>query len=149
MSTGLGSFGLYLPAAAVGYFAARAALALVLGACIGAERQWRQRGAGLRTNALVALGAALFEGLAVVIEGEHGADPTRIAAYIVSGVGFLGGGVILRHGMTVTGINTAATIWCSAAPQPAPRCWPPGQSGPSREPGADRGCLPASTLSIA
>jgi putative Mg2+ transporter-C (MgtC) family protein len=115
MSTGLGSFGLYLPAAETGYFAARAALALVLGACIGAERQWRQRGAGLRTNALVALGAALFEGLAVVIEGEHGADPTRIAAYIVSGVGFLGGGVILRHGMTVTGINTAATIWCSAA----------------------------------
>jgi putative Mg2+ transporter-C (MgtC) family protein len=93
----------------------RAGLALVLGACIGAERQWRQRGAGLRTNALVALGAALFEGLAVLIEGEHGADPTRIAAYIVSGVGFLGGGVILRHGLTVTGINTAATIWCSAA----------------------------------
>jgi putative Mg2+ transporter-C (MgtC) family protein len=115
MSTGLGSFGLYLPAAETGYFAARAALALALGACIGAERQWRQRGAGLRTNALVALGAALFEGLAVLIEGQHGADPTRIAAYIVSGVGFLGGGVILRHGMTVTGINTAATIWCSAA----------------------------------
>lgn len=111
----MNSFGLSVPTAATGYFAARAALALLLGALIGAERQWRQRGAGLRTNALVALGAALFEGLAVFIEGERGADPTRIAAYIVSGVGFLGGGVILRHGMNVTGINTAATIWCSAA----------------------------------
>jgi putative Mg2+ transporter-C (MgtC) family protein len=115
MSTGLHGFGLSVSAAAVGYFTARAILALVLGACIGAERQWRQRGAGLRTNALVALGAALFELLGVLIQGEHGADPTRIAAYIVSGVGFLGGGVILRHGMNVTGINTAATIWCSAA----------------------------------
>lgn len=83
---------------------------LILGLRDGLVREWRQRGAGLRINALVALGAALFEGLAVVIEGEHGADPTRIAAYIVSGIGFLGGGVILRHGMTVTGINTAATI---------------------------------------
>jgi putative Mg2+ transporter-C (MgtC) family protein len=115
MSTGLDSFGLPVSAAETGYFAARAGLALALGACIGAERQWRQRGAGLRTNALVALGAALFEMLAVFLEGDHGADPTRIAAYIVSGVGFLGGGVILRQGMNVTGINTAATIWCSAA----------------------------------
>ena len=115
MSTGLHSFGMSVPAATIGFFTARAALALLLGACIGAERQWRQRGAGLRTNALVALGAALFELLAVSIEGEHGADPTRIAAYIVSGVGFLGGGVILRQGMNVSGINTAATIWCSAA----------------------------------
>ena len=115
MSTGLHDFGLPFAGPQIGYFAARAALALVLGACIGAERQWRQRGAGLRTNALVALGAALFELLAILIEGEHGADPTRIAAYIVSGVGFLGGGVILRQGTSVTGINTAATIWCSAA----------------------------------
>jgi putative Mg2+ transporter-C (MgtC) family protein len=115
MTSGLHGVGIPLPAAQIGYFAARAALALVLGACIGAERQWRQRGAGLRTNALVALGASLFELLAVLIQGEHGADPTRIAAYIVSGVGFLGGGVILRQGTSVTGINTAATIWCSAA----------------------------------
>lgn len=115
MNAGLHTFGLSVSASETGYFAARAALALVLGAFIGAERQWRQRGAGLRTNALVSLGAALFELLAVFIEGERGADPTRIAAYIISGVGFLGGGVILRHGMNVTGINTAATIWCSAA----------------------------------
>ncbi len=115
MSTGLSSFSLPVSAAETAYFLARAALALALGAGIGAERQWHQRGAGLRTNALVALGACLFELLAIFIEGERGADPTRIAAYIVSGVGFLGAGVILRHGLTVTGINTAATIWCSAA----------------------------------
>jgi putative Mg2+ transporter-C (MgtC) family protein len=96
-------------------FAARAAVALILGALIGLERQWRQRMAGLRTNALVALGAALFELLAVMMTGQHGVDPTRIAAYVVSGIGFLGAGVILRDGVSVRGINTAATIWCSAA----------------------------------
>ena len=104
-----------LPAADVGYFAVRAAVALVLGAAIGLERQWRQRTAGLRTNALVALGAALFEVFAVFLTGADGADPTRIAAYVVSGIGFLGAGVILRDGIHVRGINTAATIWCSAA----------------------------------
>ena len=65
-----------LPAVSVGYFAARAAVALVLGAAIGLERQWRQRTAGLRTNALVALGAALFELFAVLMSGAHGVDPT-------------------------------------------------------------------------
>jgi putative Mg2+ transporter-C (MgtC) family protein len=104
-----------LPAASIGYFTARAAVALVLGAAVGLERQWRQRTAGLRTNALVALGAALFELFAVLLSGQHGVDPTRIAAYVVSGIGFLGAGVILRDGIHVRGINTAATIWCSAA----------------------------------
>jgi len=104
-----------LPAVSVGYFAARAAVALVLGAAVGLERQWRQRTAGLRTNALVALGAALFELFAVLLSGARGVDPTRIAAYVVSGIGFLGAGVILRDGIHVRGINTAATIWCSAA----------------------------------
>jgi putative Mg2+ transporter-C (MgtC) family protein len=96
-------------------FAGRAAVALALGAVIGVERQWRQRMAGLRTNALVALGAALFELFAVLMSRQQGADPTRIAAYVVSGVGFLGAGVILRDGVNVRGINTAATIWCSSA----------------------------------
>jgi len=104
-----------LPAASVRFFAARAALALALGAAVGLERQWRQRTAGLRTNALVALGAALFEEFAVLLSSQHGVDPTRIAAYVVSGIGFLGAGVILRDGIHVRGINTAATIWCSAA----------------------------------
>jgi putative Mg2+ transporter-C (MgtC) family protein len=79
------------------------------------RRQWRQRTAGLGTNALVALGAALFELFAVLLSRQHGVDPTRIAAYVVSGIGFLGAGVILRDGVHVRGINTAATIWCSAA----------------------------------
>jgi putative Mg2+ transporter-C (MgtC) family protein len=104
-----------MSAASIGYFAARAAVALILGALIGLERQWRQRNAGLRTNALVALGAALFELFAVLMVGAHGVDPTRIAAYVVSGIGFLGAGVILRDGVSVRGINTAATIWGSAA----------------------------------
>jgi putative Mg2+ transporter-C (MgtC) family protein len=99
----------------VGYFAARAVVALILGAAIGLERQWRQRIAGLRTNALVALGAAYFEMFSVLLSGAHGTDPTRIAAYVVSGIGFLGAGVILRTGRSVSGINTAATIWCSSA----------------------------------
>jgi putative Mg2+ transporter-C (MgtC) family protein len=103
------------PAIGVGYFAARAGIALALGALVGLERQWRQRMAGLRTNALVALGAALFELFAILLTGQAGADPTRIAAYVVSGIGFLGAGVILRDGISVRGINTAATIWCSAA----------------------------------
>lgn len=115
MTTPLDAFSLPASTTEVVFFTARAALAVLLGACIGLERQWRQRGAGLRTNALVALGACLFQLFAVLLAGENGTDPTRIAAYIVSGVGFLGGGVILRHGMNVTGINTAATIWCSAA----------------------------------
>jgi putative Mg2+ transporter-C (MgtC) family protein len=104
-----------IPAGSFGDFTGRAIVALVLGASIGLERQWRQRMAGLRTNALVALGAALFELFAVLLTGQHGVDPTRIAAYVVSGVGFLGAGVILRDGLNIRGINTAATIWCSAA----------------------------------
>ena len=103
------------PASELLDFAGRAAVALALGAVIGVERQWRQRMAGLRTNALVALGAALFELFAVLMSRQQGADPTRIAAYVVSGVGFLGAGVILRDVVNVRGINTAATIWCSSA----------------------------------
>jgi putative Mg2+ transporter-C (MgtC) family protein len=103
-------------AVGIGVFAGRAVIALALGALVGLERQWRQRMAGLRTNALVALGAALFELLSVMLLARlPGVDPTRIAAYVISGIGFLGAGVILRDGVNVRGINTAATIWCSAA----------------------------------
>jgi putative Mg2+ transporter-C (MgtC) family protein len=111
----MNGFLVVIPAGSFGDFAGRAIAALVLGAVIGLERQWRQRMAGLRTNALVALGAALFELFAVLLTGQHGVDPTRIAAYVVSGIGFLGAGVILRDGVNIRGINTAATIWCSAA----------------------------------
>ncbi|MBN8812085.1 MULTISPECIES: MgtC/SapB family protein [Sphingomonas] len=89
------------------------ALALVLGALIGAERQYRQRTAGLRTNALVALGAAAFVDLAQKLAGD--VEAVRVIAYIVSGIGFLGAGVIMKEGMNVRGLNTAATLWCSAA----------------------------------
>lgn len=89
------------------------ALSLVLGGLIGAERQWRQRNAGLRTNTLVSVGSALFVSLSFLVEGET--SPTRVAGQVVSGIGFLGGGVILREGLNVRGLNTAATLWCSAA----------------------------------
>src|SRR5580658_28648 len=96
-------------------FCANLIVALVLGAVIGVERQWRQRMAGLRTNALVSLGAALFVLFGLLMSRNPGIAPTRIAAYVVSGVGFLGAGVILRDGVNVRGMNTAATIWCSSA----------------------------------
>ncbi len=85
--------------------------ALALGALIGAERQWRQRMAGLRTNALVAVGAAVFILSSVTTSPD---SPGRIAAQVVSGIGFLGAGVIMREGMNIRGLNTAATLWCSA-----------------------------------
>jgi len=95
--------------------AVRVVVAIALGAAIGLERQWRLRTAGIRTNALVSAGAALF-----VIVGSVGlsgpdADPTRVAAQVVSGIGFLGAGVILRDGFNIRGLTTAATLWCAAA----------------------------------
>lgn len=93
-------------------FVLRLAVGMGCGALIGLERQWRARMAGLRTNALVATGATLFVLYSVVTEDS---SPTRVASYVVSGIGFLGGGVILREGFNVRGLNTAATLWCSAA----------------------------------
>ncbi|WP_454616772.1 MgtC/SapB family protein [Bradyrhizobium cenepequi] len=87
--------------------------AFVLGTLIGAERQYRQRTAGLRTNVLVAVGAAAFVDLAMRLSGADGA--VRVIAYVVSGIGFLGAGVIMKQGMDVRGLNTAATLWTSAA----------------------------------
>jgi putative Mg2+ transporter-C (MgtC) family protein len=91
----------------------RLAVAFGLGTLIGFERQWRQHTAGLRTNVLVATGAAAFADLGLRLMGAEGA--TRIIAYIVSGIGFLGAGVILKDGTNIRGLNTAATLWCSAA----------------------------------
>jgi putative Mg2+ transporter-C (MgtC) family protein len=88
-------------------------VAFVLATLIGAERQYRQRSAGLRTNVLVAVGAATFVSIGGRLTGNAGA--VQIAAYIVSGVGFLGAGVIMKDGGKVWGLNTAATLWCSAA----------------------------------
>lgn len=94
-------------------FMLRVTVAMVLGAVIGAERQLRQRMAGLRTNALVASGACLF----VLVSAYTGdiSSAGRISGQVVSGIGFLGAGVIMREGLNVRGLNTAATLWCSAA----------------------------------
>lgn len=91
--------------------------AFILGAVIGLERQYRQRTAGLRTNVLVAVGAALFVNIAMRFHALYGGSPSplHVIAYIVSGVGFLGAGVIMREEGNIRGINTAATLWGSAA----------------------------------
>jgi putative Mg2+ transporter-C (MgtC) family protein len=93
-------------------FALRVIVGGLLGSLIGFERQWRQRGAGVHTSALVAIGAALFTLLGPVVGSD---SETRILANIVTGVGFLAGGVILRQGASISGLNTAATIWATAA----------------------------------
>ncbi|WP_245576760.1 MgtC/SapB family protein [Eisenibacter elegans] len=98
----------------ISIFALRLAIAFVLGALIGLERQYRQKSAGLRTNTLVSVGAAAFILLSVSLTDNAG-DPSRVAGQIVTGIGFLGAGVIMKTGMNVQGLNTAATIWCSAA----------------------------------
>ena len=97
----------------IGQTAVNLGTATLLGGCIGFERQWRQRMAGLRTNTLVAIGAASFVVFESLFPDET--SPTRVAAQVVSGIGFLGAGIIFREGLQVTGLNTAATLWCSAA----------------------------------
>lgn len=87
--------------------------ATFLGILIGLERQWHQRFAGLRTNALVATGAAAFVGSAISLQA--GGNPSPMLGQIISGIGFLGAGVIFKEDFNVRGLNTAATIWCSAA----------------------------------
>jgi len=94
-------------------FGIRMFAALFLGGVIGLERQWRQRMTGLRTNGLVAVGSALFVMMGGLISGDD--SQGRVAAYVVSGIGFLGGGVILKDGLNIRGMNTAATLWCTAA----------------------------------
>src|SRR5690554_1617415 len=93
----------------------RIGAAFLLGAIIGFERQWRQKNAGLRTNTLVSIGAASYVLLSIDLHSFSGGDPARIAAQIVTGIGFIGAGVIMKDGFDVRGLNTAATIWCSAA----------------------------------
>lgn len=95
-------------------FTIRMLCAFMTGAAIGIERQWRQHNAGLRTNILVSVGSAAFTVISYSLTTGSG-DPSRVAAQIVSGIGFLGGGLILKDGFNVRGLNTAATIWCSAA----------------------------------
>lgn len=96
----------------------RLVLACVFGGIIGYERQSRRKSAGLRTNVLVCLGACLIMILSQEIyqhvEGKTNADPARLAAQVVSGIGFLGAGAIMKEGLTVTGLTTAACLWVVA-----------------------------------
>jgi len=88
-------------------------LSLLLGSIIGVERQWHRRLVDLKTNALVSLGACLF--MLVTKTADGFSEPVRMAAQIVVGVGFIGGGLLYRDGAQTKGINTAATLWCCAA----------------------------------
>jgi putative Mg2+ transporter-C (MgtC) family protein len=92
----------------------RLLLAAGLGGAVGIEREMRQKPAGLRTNILIAVGSALFTALSIQI-AHAGGTPDRISAQIVTGIGFLGAGAILRSGRSVHGMTTAATIWVNAA----------------------------------
>src|SRR5437870_1345885 len=94
-------------------FTLRILVALLCGLAIGVERQWHHRLAGMRTHALVATGSAAFVALSGMAAGDNSA--TRIAAQVVSGIGFLGAGVIFKEGFNVRGLTTAATLWCAAA----------------------------------
>ena len=98
-------------------FVLRLLAAMLLGAGIGVERQIKQRSAGLTTNALVSIGACLFVLLSEMtyLDYEENIDRLRVVSQIVTGIGFLGAGVIMKDGFTIHGLNTAATIWCSAA----------------------------------
>ena len=96
----------------------RLVLSCIMGGIIGYERQMRHKSAGLRTNMLVALGSCLImllsQSLYDNVEGKTNADPARLAAQVVSGIGFLGAGAIMKEGLTVTGLTTAATLWVVA-----------------------------------
>jgi putative Mg2+ transporter-C (MgtC) family protein len=92
----------------------RLCLAALLGAALGFEREWHQKFAGLRTNILIAIGSTLFTVMSIDLSAAGG-DRTRIAAQIVTGIGFLGAGAIMRTGSGVRGLTTAAMIWVNAA----------------------------------
>lgn len=93
-------------------FLERITICFILGIIIGFERQYRRRIAGIRTISLVTIGAFLFVSVSELTVAN---DVSRVAAQVVSGIGFLGAGVILRDGTNIRGLNTAATLWCSAA----------------------------------
>lgn len=97
------------------HVALRLLVAAVLGGAIGLERELRERGAGLRTHTVVCIGSALFTLVSAYGFTGSRTDPTRIAAQIVSGIGFLGAGAIIRQGLSVRGLTTAATLWLVAA----------------------------------
>jgi putative Mg2+ transporter-C (MgtC) family protein len=89
--------------------------AALLGAVLGFEREMKQKSAGLRTNILISVGAALFTLMSYELAEGANADPGRVAAQIVTGIGFLGAGAIMRTDSGVQGLTTAATVWVNAA----------------------------------
>jgi len=94
----------------------RLLMAALIGAVLGLEREWRQKSAGLRTNILIAVGTTTFTLMSIdFASGVQGADPARLAAQIVTGVGFLGAGAIMRTDSGIHGLTTAATVWVNAA----------------------------------
>ncbi|MDO5522425.1 MAG: MgtC/SapB family protein [Bacteroidia bacterium] len=95
-------------------FVFRLLAAMAAGGALGLERQIHNKSAGFRTNTLVSVGACIYVLINVLLTENNG-DPTRIIGQIVTGIGFLGAGVILHRGMNVQGLTTAATVWCSAA----------------------------------
>ena len=100
---------------AINIFALRLLAAIIAGGVIGLERQRSNKSAGIRTNTLVAMGACMFVLVGVSISELDCTDPSRIISQIITGVGFLGAGVILQHKGSIRGLTTAATVWCSAA----------------------------------
>jgi putative Mg2+ transporter-C (MgtC) family protein len=98
-------------------FTLRLLAAMAAGLIIGLEREWQNKPAGLRTNTLVAVGSALFVLLSynIMLDGGKNVDVTRIIGQVVTGIGFLGAGIIFKEGPNIHGLTTAATVWCSAA----------------------------------
>lgn len=96
-------------------FTLRLLTALIAGLLIGFERQWHHKSAGLRTNTLVSVGAAIFVLLSIIITTKENGDVTRIIAQVVTGIGFLCAGIIFKEGMNVHGLTTAVTVWCCSA----------------------------------
>ena len=93
----------------------RLLLAAFLGGLIGLEREWRNKDAGLRTNILIAIGSAVFTLMSIELTDARTGDTSRVAAQIVTGIGFLGAGAIMRTDAGIHGLTTAATIWVNAA----------------------------------
>ena len=96
-------------------FILRLLTALIAGLCIGFERQWHHKSAGLRTNTLVSVGAAIFVLLSILVTEKGSGDVTRIIGQVVTGIGFLCAGIIFKEGLSVHGLTTAVTVWCCSA----------------------------------
>jgi len=96
-------------------FTLRLLVALGAGLCIGFERQWHHKSAGLKTNTLVSVGAAIFVLISILVTEKESGDVTRIIGQVVTGIGFLCAGIIFKEGFNVHGLTTAVTVWCCSA----------------------------------